>query len=526
MARKVSFSASWQAVRGWVPAQRPQGWMRMMLVGVMLFIGGETLWLFEEFFNGFNGFVQRQHPSTSFNPAAWVYGSAPIAAFPISGLLVNSDTPNAVHALVAVWTGFSFVITVIHSVTTLLGVVCMALGAGPPYNPGMLPLFAGLAITSYRFCRRLRHCARTLNTAPAQLLASTWRLGRQTGVIIAFISCAHVAFRQLLDHSYAKPMPSWAIILPLAPLLYALVTTTERRESLLRYIATLEPRAETDLDTQFDKWLHLKLSRFDASVLSVLTLYWALQSCLSHYHPIEMMITICLSVLLIFRWNWLRPSEYAPRDGEAWCVCLILWQAAEACAVAIGSPDWVLPIVTPRLAYRELAFAINLLIGLMHGTQPIPERARRWTVALMEVLYLLWLAPALRQRQYVPPSAASADGSDGGEPSYSMYQGGGWGGWGGGGEPSYSVYERRPEHPCRLLNGELNQAYLTLVGGCCVSFTLGIGAVQLFVHSTLKPVWTSEKDHQRLAADKARHLGEDGPLIAPLIAPLMTTDYR
>lgn len=521
MARKVSFSASWQAVRGWVPAQRPQGWMRMMLAGVMLFICGETLWLFEEFFNGFNGFVQRRHPSTSFNPAAWVYGSAAIAAFPISGLLVNSDTPTAVHALVAVWTGFSFAITVIHSMTTLLGllgVVCMTLGADPPYNPGMVPLFAGLAITSYRFCRQLRHCARTLHTAPAQLLASTWRLGRQTGVMIAVISCAHIAFRQLLDRSYAKPMPSWAIALPLAPLLYAIVTTSERRESLLRYIATLEPRADTDLDTQFDIWLHLKLSRFDVTVLSVLALYWALQSWLSLYHPIEMMITICLSVLLIFRWNWLRPSEYVPRDGEAWCVCLILWQAAEAGAVALGSADWVFPLVTPRLAYRELAFAINLLIGLMHGTQPIHERARRWTVALIEVLHLLWLAPTLRQ-WHVPP-AASADQGEG-EPSYAVYRAGG------GGEPSYSIYE---QHPCRLLNGELNQAYLILVGGCCFSFTLGIGAVQLFVHSTLKPVWTSEKDHQRLAADKARRFAEDGPLIAPLIAPpiapLMTTDDR
>ena len=60
----MSFSASWQAVRGWVPAQRPQGWMRMMLAGVMLFICGETLWLFEEFFNGFNGFVHRRPPKS------------------------------------------------------------------------------------------------------------------------------------------------------------------------------------------------------------------------------------------------------------------------------------------------------------------------------------------------------------------------------------------------------------------------------------------------------------------------------
>jgi len=465
------------------PSRKPDGWVRGMQAGVLLLICGMTLWLFDEFIAPHRVLPDWLSFLGSRGPTAWIFSSVAIAGFPVSGLAVSPHPPAAVHTLVHMWMWASLLLALLFTALTLLAGLCLALGADAPYNPAQAPLFATLACVGFAFCRSMRHGARTLHAAPAQLLEFAWRSGHKAGLLLAFIFCVHLCIRWLADGSYAAHISPAVVVLPLAPLLYVLGTTSNRRESLLRYLAVLD--APNDLDSQFDTWLHMKLSRFDTSVLSLLTLYWALQSWLSHYHPIELMTTVCLSVLLCFRWA--QPSK---RDGEAWSLCLVLWQAAEAGSIALGSAGWVHPIASPRLAHREAAFTASMLIGLMHGTQPISTRLRRWTCALIECLYLLWLAPAVFG-SFQSSVRASEEASHHPHP-----------------RPHHPPHHHPHHHPCWLPSGELNEAYLLLVGGCCISFALGTGVVQLFVHSTLKPLWTSrrvaETDHQRLAADKAR----------------------
>jgi len=465
------------------PSRKPDGWVRGMQAGVLLLICGMTLWLFDEFIAPHRVLPDWLSFLGSRGPTAWIFSSVAIAGFPVSGLAVSPHPPAAVHTLVHMWMWASLLLALLFTALTLLAGLCLALGADAPYNPAQAPLFATLACVGFAFCRSMRHGARTLHAAPAQLLEFAWRSGHKAGLLLAFIFCVHLCIRWLADGSYAAHISPAVVVLPLAPLLYVLGTTSNRRESLLRYLAVLD--APNDLDSQFDTWLHMKLSRFDTAVLSLLTLYWALQSWLSHYHPIELMATVCLSVLLCFRWA--QPSK---RDGEAWSLCLVLWQAAEAGSIALGSAGWVHPIASPRLAHREAAFTASMLIGLMHGTQPISTRLRRWTCALIECLYLLWLAPAVFG-SFQSSVRASEEASHHPHP-----------------RPHHPPHHHPHHHPCWLPSGELNEAYLLLVGGCCISFALGTGVVQLFVHSTLKPLWTSrrvaETDHQRLAADKAR----------------------
>ena len=464
-------------------SRKPDGWVRGMQAGVLLLICGMTLWLFDEFIAPHRVLPDWLSFLGSRGPTAWIFSSVAIAGFPVSGLAVSPHPPAAVRTLVHMWMWASLLLALLFTALTLLAGLCMALGADAPYNPAQAPLFATLACLLFAFCRSMRHGARTLHAAPAQLLEYTWRSGHKTGLLLAFIFCVHLCIRWLADRSYAAHISPAVVVLPLAPLLYVLGTTSKRRESLLRFLAVLD--TPNDLDSQFDTWLHTKLSRFDTAVLSLLTLYWALQSWLSQYHPIELMATVCLSVLLCF-----RRAQPSKRDGEAWSLCLVLWQAAEAGSIAFGSAGWVHPITSPRLAHREAAFTASMLIGLMHGTQPISVRLRRWTCALIECLYLLWLAPAVFSN-FQSSARASKEASHHPHPS-----------------PHHPPHHHPHHHPCWLPSGELNEAYLLLVGGCCISFALGTGVVQLFVHSTLKPLWTSrrvaETDHQRLAADKAR----------------------
>ena len=211
----------------------------------------------------------------------------------------------------------------------------------------------------------------------------------QAGFLLAVIFGVHVAVRQTRDSTYAAHLSPAAVLLPLVPLMLALVTTSQRRASLLRWLAALSPPSSaselfedaplanelaTNLDSQFDRWLHVtaavgrrtqppratahharqlrlprrsaprprpfllcfcdgrvcdgranvslrarqaKLSRFEVAVLAVLSLYWCLQSYLSHYHPTELVVTVCISLLFGFRWA--QPSK---RDGEAFCLSI------------------------------------------------------------------------------------------------------------------------------------------------------------------------------------------------------------
>ena len=256
------------------------------------------------------------------------------------------------------------------------------------------------------------------------------------------------------------------MLLPFPPFAFALATTGQRRASLLRWFAALskdQSSTASDLDSKFDQWLHLNLINFDVPMMGILSMYWWIQAWMTVFHPTELMVAVFTSVLFTFRW-----AQVTNHAGQAWCACLIICHFVESGSVAFGEPDRVARIVSLRLAHREGAIGICLIIGLMHGTQPISVRLRLWTGVLFELCFLLWMLPILF----------------------------------------------RTDHPCRLPSGELYQGYVLLVIGCVVSFALGMGTAQVFVQSVLRPLWTAgqvqEQDHQQLAAEKDRLCGETG----------------
>lgn len=130
------------------------------------------------------------------------------------------------------------------------------------------------------------------------------------------------------------------------------------------HLGVLSSELELEHDAQFDAWLHVELDRFEAGAFALLTLCWASQAWLSAYHPTELMITATYAVLCAF-----RCAHPGKRDGQAWCACLALSHAAEAYTVAFGTVESATAIAASRVAYREVAFAVCLLIGLLHGTQ-------------------------------------------------------------------------------------------------------------------------------------------------------------
>ena len=231
------------------------------------------------------------------------------------------------------------------------------------------------------------------------------------------------------------------------------------------------------------------------------------------------MITVTIGLLCAS-----RCAHPGKRDGEACCVILILSHAAEAATVAFGAPQRAAAIASPRVAYRELAFASWLLIGLLHGTQPVSHRMRRWVGGLLEACLLLWLAPLLLRPSGHPcflmlPASTAASA-----------------------EPAAALDATRVvnaavgadfamDDDAELTNGTVvlgggcaasaemtavaDPEWVILVLGCAASFALGTAGVQAFVHKLLKPLWSrwraqqlavqrAQAEADRLAAEKDR----------------------
>ena len=87
----------------------------------------------------------------------------------------------------------------------------------------------------------------------------------------------HICVRHARDSTYTAHATPAALLLPLAPLVYVLATTKDRRASFHRWLASL-PAPATELDSQFGQWLHRKLSAFEMTALALLSAYWYFQS--------------------------------------------------------------------------------------------------------------------------------------------------------------------------------------------------------------------------------------------------------
>ena len=258
--------------------------------------------------------------------------------------------------------------------------------------------------------------------------------------------------------------------------------------------------AALEEDAVFNNWLHRSLSRLDAIVLSLFTLYWVHQTWLSGGHPSEMLVLLLIACLLAFRIFYAAHTQHAEQqssterllrvasavdgcahvpllmsndaesDGVRWCICLLVAHAVEAGTIALGRTSRVLSIAQPRLDHRELAQAICMLIGLMHGVRPIPRRLKLCTATAFELIFFLWLAPCM---------PLHPDG-----------------------------------HPALLPSGAINVDWIKLVGGCAVFFALGyVVSWQMLAH-VVRPLWqTHVAQIERLTAEKDRLSAEKDRLL-------------
>ena len=234
-------------------------------------------------------------------------------------------------------------------------------------------------------------------------------------------------------------------------------------------------RSPPSTDDQFEAWLQVELSRFDAFVFALLTSALALQAWLSSFHPTDLFILVVLLVVLCLRLA--RPGR---RDGSSWCSVMLMLQVGHAATVAFGSHDRVQQIVAPKLANREVALVASLLIGLLHSTQPISRSARLRVGILYESLFLLWLAPI------VFPA------------------------W----HPAYKAWPRQEE-----------RAWLHLTLGSAIAFAIGATVVDHFVQQKLRPIWkagraqhavaeAAQERQEQLLAEKDRIYARQEQLLA------------
>ena len=270
--------------------------------------------------------------------------------------------------------------------------------------------------------------------------------------------------------------------------------------TLSRMCADEDHDAQQEEDAVFNNWLHRSLSRLDAIVLSLFTLYWVHQTWLSGGHPSEMLVLLLIACLLAFRIFYAAHTQHAEQqssterllrvasavdgcahvpllmsndaesDGVRWCICLLVAHAVEAGTIALGRTSRVLSIAQPRLDHRELAQAICMLIGLMHGVRPIPRRLKLCTATAFELIFFLWLAPCM---------PLHPDG-----------------------------------HPALLPSGAINVDWIKLVGGCAVFFALGyVVSWQMLAH-VVRPLWqTHVAQIERLTAEKDRLSAEKDRLL-------------
>lgn len=203
-----------------------------------------------------------------------------------------------------------------------------------------------------------------------------------------------------------------------------------------------------DDSAEFRRWLHPQLLRTELVCLGVLTFYFGVQVVLSHGAFAEVFVSIVLLVLLAAR----LVGGWQHRDGQMWCVALLMSHGVEASTIAFGPVSRAVDIGAPRLAYRELAAGACLLIGLVHGAQPISFRARFAVAAVFELAFLLWLVPTW-----------GTDHLDDG-------------------------------HPARLPSGATTPGWVSLVTGCAAGFAFGFLSVHVLVQTACRPLWLAGRE--------------------------------
>ena len=273
----------------------------------------------------------------------------------------------------------------------------------------------------------------------------------------------------------------------------------------------------------FNGWLHRSLSRLDAIVLTLFFGYWVHQTWLSGGHPSEAVVLTIVSCLLAVRiyvprtahadqqeqqspndllkatavrdFASLLTSTDASSDGVRWCICLLVAHAVEAGTIALGRTSRVLGIAQPRLDHRELAHAVCLLIGIMHGVRPIPRRLKLCTAIAFELIFFLWLVPCMPALLAVLTHVAAPEGTSTSGTSRPR------------GDTLAHEEAHEPQHPARLPSGGINADWMKLVGGCALYFALGyMVAWQLLVH-VIHPLWQTHVGQvERLTAEKQRLL--------------------
>ena len=130
-----------------------------------------------------------------------------------------------------------------------------------------------------------------------------------------------------------------------------------------------------------------------------------------------------------------------------WCAALILSHTAEACSVAFGPVVRAEQISHHRLVFPSAAALVCCLIGMLHGVQHITLRLRVGTGILFNLIFCIWMYPAL---EHNPTSI----------------------------------------HPAaRLASGEVRPDWLWLCIGCSLGFTSGLLLVMALMHWLFKPAW-------------------------------------
>ena len=217
-----------------------------------------------------------------------------------------------------------------------------------------------------------------------------------------------------------------------------------------------------DDEVAFRWWLHPQLAAFEIVCLAAVFAYFCLQLVLSHAFT-ELLVVCILVVLLASRIS----GGWQHRDGENWCVALLVAHVTEAGSVGLGSPDKATAIVAPRIAHRELATFACFVIGLLHGTQPLSSRKLLAVAIVFELVFLFWLVPLV-------PAVHAADFT----------------------------------HPALVGNGEVTPGYYALVVGCAGGFALGYALMHFVLHACCKPLWHAGREanrrHEQLAAEKDR----------------------
>ena len=489
--------------------------VHFMITGAVVLLSSVVLWLMEE------GTLV----APALFPIQWlpyggggslqaVFATAAMSGFPIAGLALRPQDTQAVRALLRMFVALCLTLGVVFTVTSFVLAVYdnpswRASGAVP--RPGRLLLHVTNAAMAYRYAW---HFSRGLDLPPGPALEYVWATGHEAGALLSVswlvtrLPWVPMAWIVSIEPTWTQ----WSHMLPsVAVLMYVAFTSKAWRRSVQLLVwrrhgrpfitsssasaieATGNPSAvappisrpssparvvshplqpspvdkmsgELEEEEAFHLWLHPQLAVAEMGAIGGLFLYWVAMSLVSGMAYPEVFVAVVLFALTAAR----VLGGWHHRDGEAWCMGLLVAHAVEAASVGLGNPHWAQVIAQVRIDYRELAYAVCLIIGAMHGVQPLHLRTRLLVALVFELLFLLWIAPLWPTLvNFVSTSLQ---------------------GW-----PVVIAIPANTNtaalHPAFQSDGTITPGYLELVAGCAVSFALGFGGVHALVQTLCKPLW-------------------------------------